>query len=84
MNETSGQDGGASRYSLPPHTTKRRTKTNLKTKNNENCQKIELCKSPTNKELKKNHSSRLLVGGAEMGSLAETTLYKEAAGRLGG
>ena len=48
-----------------PHTTQRRT-TNLKTKNNQNCQKIKLYGSPTTKELKKKHSSRL-VGGEEMG-----------------
>ena len=39
-------DGGIGRYALLPHTTKRRT-TNLKTKNNQNCQKIELYGSPT-------------------------------------
>ena len=39
-------------------------KTYLKTKNNHNCQKIELYGSPTTKEIKKKHSSRL-VGGAE-------------------
>ena len=49
---------------MPPHTTKRRTTTNLKTKNNQNCQKIELYGSLTTKELKKKHSSRL-VGGVE-------------------
>ena len=38
---------------MPPHTTKRRTTTHLKTKNNQNCQKIELYGSPTTKELKK-------------------------------
>ena len=43
--------------------------TNLKKKNNPNFQKIELCGSPTTKELKKKHSPRL-VGGAEMGSQA--------------
>ena len=48
---------------MPPHTTKRRTTTNLKTKNNQNCQKIKLYGSLTNKELKKKHSSRP-VGGA--------------------
>ena len=37
---------------MPPHTTDRTT-TNLKTKNNLNCQKIKLYKSPTTKELKK-------------------------------
>ena len=39
----------------------------FKNKNNQNCQKIKLYGSPTTKELKKKHSSRL-VGGAEMGS----------------
>ena len=38
---------------MPPHTTKRRTTTNLKTKNNQNGQKIELYGSLTTKELKK-------------------------------
>ena len=39
----------------------------MKTKTNLNYQKIELCGSPTTKELKKKHPSRL-VEGAEMGS----------------
>ena len=52
---------------MPPHTTRRWTKTNLKTKNNQNCQKIELYGSLTTKELKKKHSSKP-VGGAETGS----------------
>ena len=50
---------------LPPRTPKRRTTTNLKIENNWNCQKIELYGSPTSKELKKKHSSRL-EGGEEM------------------
>ena len=62
----SGQDGGIGRYALLPCTTKRIT-TNSKTKNNQNCQRIELHGSLTTKKLKKKHSSRL-VGGAEMGS----------------
>ena len=66
--ETSSQDGGVGRYTLPPHTIKRRTTTNLKTKNNHNCQKIELFGSSTTKDLKKKHSSRL-EGGVKMGSL---------------
>ena len=33
---TSSQDGGIGRYTIPPHLTKRRTTTNLKTKNNQN------------------------------------------------
>ena len=56
--ETSGQNGGIGRYTLPPRTTKRRTTTNLKTKNN--CQRIGLYRSLTTKELKKKHSSRLV------------------------
>ena len=64
---TSGQDGGIGRYTLPPHATKRRTTTNLKTKNHKNCQKIELYGNPTTKKLKKKHSSRL-AGRVEMGS----------------
>ena len=48
---------------MPPHTTKRRTTTtNLKTKNNQNYQKIELYGTLTTKELKKKHSPRP-VGG---------------------
>ena len=65
MGETSGQDGGIGRYTVPPYTTKRGT-TNLKTKNNQNCQKIKLYGILTTKELKKKHSSRL-VGVTEMG-----------------
>ena len=40
---------------------------NLKTKNNQHYQKIELHGSPTIKELRKKHSSGL-VGGVEIGS----------------
>ena len=49
---TPGEDGGIGRYALPPHTTKRRTTTNLKT-NNQNCPKIKLYGSPLTEELKK-------------------------------
>ena len=49
---------------MPPHTTKRTT--NLKIRNNQNCQKIERYGSLTIKKLKKKHSFRL-VGGVEMG-----------------
>ena len=52
---------------MPSCTTKARTTINLKTENNQNCQKIELYGSPTTKELKKKHSSRP-EGGAETGS----------------
>ena len=59
-------------HTVPPHTTKRRTTTNLKTKNNQNWQKIKLYRSLTTKELKKKHSFRV-VGGAETGSHWEDT-----------
>ena len=64
---TSDQDGDIDRYTFPPHTTKRRITTNLKTKNNQNHQKIKLHGNPTTKELKKKHSSRL-VEEEEVGS----------------
>ena len=70
----SDEDRGIGRYTLPPHTTKRRTTKNLETKNNQNSKKIRLYGSPKTKELKKKHSSRP-VGGVEMGS------GKVAAGR---
>ena len=59
---------------MPPHTSKRTT-TNLKIKNNQNCEKIELYGSLTTKKLKKKHSSRP-VGGAETGSWVERTQGK--------
>ena len=76
----SGQDGGVGRHTVPPCTTKRKTTTNLKTKNNQNWQKIKLCGSLTTKELKKKHSFRR-VGGAETGSQGEEDLQQ---GRAGG
>ena len=67
--------------------------TNLKTKNNQKYQKIELYLSLTTRELKKKHSFRL-VGGAEMGSQGgedvqqgggwKTGEGKASAGRPGG
>ena len=62
-------------------TTKRRITTNLKTINNQKCQKIKLHGTLTTKELRK-HSSRP-VGGAEMGSPAERMHSKAAYGRGG-
>ena len=58
---------------MPPCTTKRTT--NLKTRNDQNCQKIKLHGSLTAKELKKKHSSKL-VGGVEMGSQAGEDLWQ--------
>ena len=46
---TSGQDGGIGRYSVPADTSKRRKTTNLKTKNKQNYQKIELYGSLTSR-----------------------------------
>ena len=75
---------------MPSSTTKRRTKTNLKTKNNKNCQKIKLYGSPTTKELKKKHSPRL-VGevetgeeDSEQGSCWRTSTSEAVAGGAGG
>ena len=48
---SSSQDGGVGRKASFPHTTKRRTTINLKTVNNQKCQKIKLHGAPTNKEL---------------------------------
>ena len=59
-----GQDGGVSRYTLPPQTTKRTT-INLKTKNSQaELPENRTYGSPTTKELKKKHSSRQVEGGA--------------------
>ena len=80
MNSQEGLQAFQLRHSLP-HTTKRRT-TNLKTKINQNCQKIELYGSPTTKELKKKHSSRL-VGGAETGSKGEKDIWPRRGWRTG-
>ena len=65
---------------MPPRTTKRRTTTNLKTKNNQNCQKIKLHGSLTTKELKKKYSFRQ-AGGADTGSWVERTHGNMAAGQ---
>ena len=66
---------------MPPCRTKRRTTTTLKTKINQNCQKIELHGSPTTKDLKKNSSS--LIGGVEMSSWGREDLTcKEVAAGL--
>ena len=64
---TSGLDGAVGRYTLPPCTTKRRSTANLKTENNQNCQKIKLYRSLATKESKKKHSFRR-VEGVETGS----------------
>ena len=51
---------------MPPRTTKRRTTTNLETKNDQNCQKIELLWKPDNQGVKEETFFRL-VGGVETG-----------------
>ena len=60
------QDGGVGRYIVLPHTTKRRTTTNLKAKNNQNCQKNKLYGSLTARELKKKHSSSMVGAAGEV------------------
>ena len=67
---------------MPPCTNKRRTTTNLKTKNNQNCQRFKLYRSLTTKELKKNHSSRL-VGGTEICSQGAEDLWQSDNWRTG-
>ena len=67
---------------MPPHTTKRTTTTNLKTKNNHNCQKIKLYASLTTKEFKKKYSSRP-VGGAETGSWGDEDSQQGGSWRTG-
>ena len=52
---------------MPPCTTKRTTTTNLKTKNNQNSQKIKPYGSPTTKELKKKHSFGRRGGDGQLG-----------------
>ena len=58
-----------------PCITKRRITTNLKTINNQKCQKIKLHGSLTTKELKKKYSLKL-VGGAETGSQGREDSWK--------
>ena len=50
---SSGQDGGIGRNPSLPCTTKRSITTNLKSVNNQKCQKIKLQGIPTTKKLKK-------------------------------
>ena len=80
--EGADQDGAVDRYTLPPPTTKRRTTANLKTKNNQNSQKIKLYGSTTTKELKKKHSFRL-VGGVETGSQSREDAWQGGDWRTG-
>ena len=67
---------------MTPHTTKRRTTTNLKTKNNQNFQIIKLYGNLTTKELKKKHSSRL-GGGTETGSRGGKDMWQGSSWRTG-
>ena len=78
--QLSGQEGDVSSCTLPPRTTKRRTTKILKTKNNQNCQKIELYGSLTTKELKNKHSSRP-EGGVETGSQSGKDLWQSSGWR---
>ena len=58
LSGTSGQEGGVGRSASLSCITKRRITISLKTKNNQDCLKIELFRNPTRKELKKKHSFR--------------------------
>ena len=66
---------------MPPHTTKRRTTTNLKTKNNQICHKIKLYGSLMTKELKK--QSSIPVEGWRLAARVEGTHSKAVAGGVG-
>ena len=84
---TSGQDGGIGRHTLFPCTSIGRITTNLKIKNTQNCQKMELHGSLATKDLKKPYSSRQ-VGEEEMGTGAErmqcgSGVVLEVAGGMG-
>ena len=83
MPETFDQDEGIGRYALLCSTIKRRTTTNLKTENNQNCEKIELYGSPTTKELKKKYSSRLVMVGKQVANVERTNGKAAAGGLLG-
>ena len=66
---------------MPPHTRKKKT-TNLKTKNNQNCQKIKLYGSLTTKDLKRNiHPDR--SEGQRQAARLERTGGKVVAGGRG-
>ena len=73
-------DEGVGRNTSLPHITKRIT-TNLKTKNNQNCQNIKLHGTLTTKEVKK-HSSRP-VGGVETGSRVREDVWQDGSWRTG-
>ena len=66
---------------MPPPTTKRMTITNLKTKNDQNCQKIEKYGSLKTKELKK--QSSIPVEGWRLAARVEGTHSKAVAGGVG-
>ena len=88
---TSSQGGGIGRYFASLYN-QEKDNNKFKNKHNQNCQKIELYRSPTTKELKKKHSSRL-IGGADTGSQGRedsqkggswrTEANEVAAGRVG-
>ena len=66
---------------MPPLTTERKI-TTLKTKDNQNCQKIELYGSLTTKDLKKTYSSGPVKGRRQVTKI-ENTHSKAAAGEPG-
>ena len=71
---SSSQDGGIGRKPLPPCTTKRRITTNLKSINNQKCQKIKLHGTPTTRKLKKKINQNNQIDKANStGPLRKTT-----------
>ena len=78
---SSGQDGGVDRNPLLPLTTKRRITTNLKSINNQKCQKIELHGTLTTPELKKQLNNNQTRKAADCGCVPGCC---KAAGCVGG
>ena len=71
---SSSQDGGVGRNPSLPCTNKRRIITNLKSINNQKCQKIKLHGTPTNKNLKKkiNQNNQTSKAAHHIGQLRKT------------
>ena len=79
---SSGQDGGIGRNPSLPRTTKRRITTNLKSINNQKCQKIKLHGTQTTKELKKKSPRTTRPESRQAGRLRKTSARQQR-GRAG-
>ena len=82
---SSRKDGGIGRNPLLPHTTKMRITTNLKSINNQKCQKIKLHGTLTTKELRKKSSKNNQTGKAvdHSGGFRKTTTMWQPWGGTG-